>query len=48
MLKTSSHGLIHETFDTAVVLAIETQGRLRIEKTSIAVINGEGADPKRR
>lgn len=42
------HGVIHETFETAVVLAIETQGRLRIEKTSIAVINGEGADPKRR
>ena len=44
------HGVIHETFgsETAVVIAIENQGRLRIEKSSISVINGEGTDLKRK
>jgi len=42
------HGVIHEAFETAVVIVIENHGRLKIEKSSIAIINGEGADPKRR
>ncbi len=42
------HGVIHEALETAVVIIIENHGRLKIEKSSIAIINGEGADPKRR
>ncbi|MBK21806.1 MAG: preprotein translocase subunit YajC [Flavobacteriales bacterium] len=42
------HGVIHEALETAVVIVIENHGRLKIEKSSIAIINGEGADPKRR
>tara|TARA_B100000614_G_C14445113_1_gene451916 strand:- start:381 stop:701 length:321 start_codon:yes stop_codon:yes gene_type:complete len=42
------HGVIHEALETAVVIIIENHGRLKIEKSSILTINGEGADPKRR
>lgn len=37
------HGKIYETGDESVVIAIESQAKIRIEKSSIAVINGEGA-----
>lgn len=36
------HGKIAETGDESVVIAIESQAKIRIEKSSIAVINGEG------
>ena len=42
------HGVIHETFESAVVIAIESAAKLRIERSSISVINGEGTDPKRK
>tara|TARA_Y100000589_G_scaffold247123_1_gene235096 strand:+ start:2090 stop:2356 length:267 start_codon:yes stop_codon:yes gene_type:complete len=42
------HGVIHETFENAVVIGIESAAKIRIEKSSIAVINGEGMDPKRK
>ena len=39
------HGEVYSTEETTIVLTIESQAKLRIEKTSIAVINGEGAAP---
>ncbi len=42
------HGVIHETSDSAVVIALESQAKLKIEKASISIINGEGADPRRK
>ena len=42
------HGVIHETSDSAVVIALESQAKLKIEKASISIINGEGADPRKK
>ena len=42
------HGVIHEALETAVVIIIENHGRLKIEKSKIDTINGEGAHLKRR
>lgn len=42
------HGEVYSTEETTIVLTIESQAKLRIEKTSIAVINGEGAAPAKK
>jgi preprotein translocase subunit YajC len=37
------HGVIFNVDDTTAVITVENQARIRIEKSSIAVLNGEGA-----
>ena len=37
------HGVVSSTEEETVVLTIESLGKLRIEKSSISVINGEGS-----
>ncbi len=37
------HGKVFETDAETVVIAIESQAKIRLEKSSIAVINGVGA-----
>lgn len=37
------HGKVFETNDDNIVIVVESQAKLRIEKSSVAIINGEGA-----
>ena len=39
------HGVIFNVDDTTAVITVENQARIRIEKSSIAILNGEGATP---
>ena len=39
------HGVIFNIDDTTAIITVENQAKIRIEKSSIAVLNGEGAAP---
>ena len=42
------HGVVTETGEENLVISVESQAKLRIEKSSIAMINGEGTgSPKK-
>lgn len=41
------HGVVYETTDETAVITIESQAKIRIEKASISIINGEGTGAKK-